>query len=143
MKEKPRKGPQDTEESLPRQEGLGQVIRSIHLPPGRTALKVPQTHEHLGALERKGLKEDMKEGEQWAGWVGAGLQTANGAERRARGKQTGGPELHHPVKLRELGEYEPCLRDLEECQSENEEWRCPQRGDEEGESWNPRWGGHS
>lgn len=49
----------------------------------------------------------MKGNEQGAGWVGAGLRTVDGAESRARGKQTGGLELEHPVKVRELGEYSP------------------------------------
>lgn len=52
----------DLKESLPRWAGLGQVIRSLHLPPGRTALKILQTNEYLGALERTGLKEDVKGG---------------------------------------------------------------------------------
>lgn len=47
-------------------------------------------------------------------------------------RETGGLELDHPVKFRELGENKPCMRDWEEWQSENEEWRGPQRGGEEG-----------
>lgn len=59
-KKRSQKGPQDPKESLLGQEGLREVFRSIQLPPGRTALKIPQTNEHLAALEKKDLKEEMK-----------------------------------------------------------------------------------
>lgn len=59
-RDRSQKGPQDPKESLLGQEGLGEVLRSIRLPPGRMALKILQTNEHLAALERKDLKEEMK-----------------------------------------------------------------------------------
>lgn len=38
----------------------GSAIRSVHLPPGRTALKILQTNGHLAALARKVLQEEVK-----------------------------------------------------------------------------------
>lgn len=39
--------------------------------------------------------------------------------------------------MRELGEDKPCLKGWEEWQSENEEWRGPQRGGEKGRAGTP------
>lgn len=117
---------------------VGGAQRSIDLPPGRTAPKLLQTNEHLAALQRKGLKAGVKgrkassgqAGGSWAPSTSWGrVQSQREANRRA--------ELDCPVKLRELGEDKPCLRDWEEWQSENEEWRGPREGVRKGRAGTP------